>query len=768
MASNRCQRGCRGGGPLRGGRRRILAVVMAALVVSASVTAVVEVAPGYGSVAPASAVTASTLPSFSAITRAAKTAADYYRLTYAHTTLTPKNGWSWATYFDGVQALYRLTGDAKYQSDGMSWGASNSWGLTINDVNPDTIKAGQDYFALNAVDSTASLSAMDARMADDLVNLAPSQYDWIDALYMGLPDWALWATRTGNSAYLAKLDAFFLWTRDQGGTSTRCSAHPPTQPGLFDAGQSLWYRDCSYVNATDVNGKPVFWSRGNGWVIAAMAEVLNALPAGDPHAAKYASMLQAMAARLATLQGSDGFWRSSLVDAALYPQPETSGTALITFALASGVKSGVLDAATYLPVIAKAWQGLTTTALRPSGFLSDCQPQGAGPAAPYTALAPRTAPTSTSSGTVNDDSPPFCVGAFLLAGTAVAQLIHSPSTGRPVTFTSQQVGNEASRVDDANVTTRWSANGFPQAVTVDLGTNQSLGSSMVVPYLDRAYRYRIETSTDALTWHLAVDRSSNVTKGSDPEDFAPVSARYVRLTVLGVSNDPTTWVSIQEFAVYPPPSAAAALAADTFTRTVANGLGVADTGGAWTVAGPTTAYSVSNGAAHLAVTAPGTARAAYLPALSAADVDVVVAVSVDKPVTGGGTYLAVAARHAATSEYRAKVKIVTSGAVTLSLVRVVNGAETTLASQAITGVLATPNTTLRIRLDVVGAGTRTLKAKVWQSTKAEPASWQLSATDATSQLQVAGGVGFYAYASSTSTNTPITASFDNLVAVASG
>jgi len=362
------------------------------------------------------------------------------------------------------------------------------------------MKAGQTYVDLHAIDPAASLAVLDAAMARDLTGLPLSQYDWIDALFMGLPNWARWATRTGNPAYLDKLDALYAWTRTAGGTSARCAGKPPAQAGLFDAAQGLWYRDCTFVGVRDTNDRPIFWGRGNGWTIAAMAQVHQLLPVGDPGGAKYADMLATMAARLAALQGSDGLWRASLADAALYPQAETSGTGLITYALAYGIKAGILDAPTYLPVVARAWRGLTTISLQPSGFVANCQGPGVGPGPSYTAKAPRTAPTSTSSGTVNIDSPPFCVGALLLAGSAVAQLTSSPSTGRPVAYTSQQVGNEARGVDDGDVTTRWSASGFPQAATIDLGAQYRLSNSMVVPYLERAYRFRIETSIDTVHW----------------------------------------------------------------------------------------------------------------------------------------------------------------------------------------------------------------------------------------------------------------------------
>jgi len=499
------------------------------------------------------AATASGLPTYASIVNAAKLATSYYRTTLAHTTVTPTNGWSWSTYTQGVQTLFGQVGDQLYLNDNLAWGTSNTWAAETAETNPDTVKALQTYYDLNALDATASLTKADAEMASDFTNLPVSQYDWADALFMGLPDWTRWATRTGNTAYLDKMDSLYVWSRDEGATSSRCASTTPSQPGLFSSTQGLWYRDCTFVGAKDANGQPIFWSRGNGWAIAAMAQVIQTLPASDSRRAKYVSMLQTMAAALAPLQGSDGFWRSSLLDPSLFPSPETSGTALITYALAYGIQAGLLSSATYLPVVVKAWHGLSTIALQPSGFVTDCQANGVGPAAPYTATSPRTAQTSTSSGTVNADEPPFCAGAFLLAGAQVAQLITSPSTGRPVSFTSQQVGNEARRVDDGNVTTRWSASGFPQTVTIDLGAAKSLSNAKVVPYLDRAYRYRVQTSTDNSHWTTVIDRTANTTGGSLIDNFTTgaISARYVRLTVTGVFGVSTTWVSIQEFAVYP-------------------------------------------------------------------------------------------------------------------------------------------------------------------------------------------------------------------------
>ena len=147
-----------------------------------------------------------------------------------------------------------------------------------------------------------------------------------------------------------------------------------------------------------------FWGRGNGWVIAAIARVLELLPADDAKHADYVTMLGTMAAALKPVQGTDGMWRANLLVPTQFPNPETSATGFITYAMAWGINNGALDRATYLPIVQKAWQGLTTV-VDANGLVGYVQPVGAGPAAA----------TATS-------TTPYGVGAFLLAASEVAKL----------------------------------------------------------------------------------------------------------------------------------------------------------------------------------------------------------------------------------------------------------------------------------------------------------------------------------------------------------
>ncbi|MGA2484192.1 MAG: glycoside hydrolase family 88 protein [Candidatus Acidiferrales bacterium] len=101
---------------------------------------------------------------------------------------------------------------------------------------------------------------------------------------------------------------------------------------------------------------PFFWGRGNGWVAAGMAELLRSLPENHPKRARIMNGYRKMMKSLLKFQGKDGVWRQ-LVDR---PEawPETSSSAMFTFAMITGVKNGWLDRKTYGRAARKAWLGL--------------------------------------------------------------------------------------------------------------------------------------------------------------------------------------------------------------------------------------------------------------------------------------------------------------------------------------------------------------------------------------------------------------------------
>jgi rhamnogalacturonyl hydrolase YesR len=116
----------------------------------------------------------------------------------------------------------------------------------------------------------------------------------------------------------------------------------------------LQQRNGLFYHAPDV---PFFWGRGNGWFAAGMAEMLRDLPRDHPQRARILAGYRHMMAALLKYQGKDGMWRQ-LID---HPEawPESSSSAMFTFAMITGVKNGWLDGVKYGPAARKGWLAVT-------------------------------------------------------------------------------------------------------------------------------------------------------------------------------------------------------------------------------------------------------------------------------------------------------------------------------------------------------------------------------------------------------------------------
>lgn len=126
---------------------------------------------------------------------------------------------------------------------------------------------------------------------------------------------------------------------------------------------------------------------------------------------------------------------------------------------------------------------------------------------------------------------------------------------KPVTFSIQQTGNEASDAVDGDLNTRWSARYYPQWIQVDLGATTRIKKTELAPTSNRAYKYKIEVKTSSTgAYTTVVDKTSNTTGGALQTDtFDPVNARYVKVTITGCSGSECSslnWASINEFRVF--------------------------------------------------------------------------------------------------------------------------------------------------------------------------------------------------------------------------
>lgn len=296
--------------------------------------------------------------------------------------------------YTGFMAASETTGDPKYRLAMKDMGRKLDWKLGPRFNHADDVAVGQTYVELYLQEHWPLMIA-DVREQFMRAMRIESDSDhpvwwWCDALFMAPPAWARMYKATGDIGYLDHMNREWWITSDR----------------LYDPLEHLYSRDASFLDKKEANGKKLFWSRGNGWVMAGLVRVLEYMPKDYPTRSKYVTQFQQMAEKVASLQGEDGLWRPGLLDEQAYPLPEVSGSAFFTYAIAWGINQKLLDRKKYEPVVQKAWRGLIGH-IYEDGRLGCIQPIGAAPDS-YKPTANYT----------------YGVGAFLLAGSEVARLGH--------------------------------------------------------------------------------------------------------------------------------------------------------------------------------------------------------------------------------------------------------------------------------------------------------------------------------------------------------
>lgn len=318
----------------------------------------------------------------------------------AHPSGHPPHDWTQAAFYTGMMAFTTVTTDPKYIASMREMGYRNNWRPGLRPGHADDYAVISTYVRLYLIDRDPKYLAASRALFDYLADypyteplawgnrIETREWAWCDALFMGPPPLAAMTVATSDRKYLDLANRLWWKTTDY----------------LYDKTEHLYYRDSRYFDQRAPNGRKVFWSRGNGWVFAGLARMLQDMPADYPDRPRYLGLYREMADAILAVQGEDGFWRSSLLDAASRPNPETSGTGFFTYGLAWGINNGLLDRARVEPAVRRGWTALVT-AVHADGTLGWVQPIGAEPGA-----------------TTADITEVFGVGAFLLAGSEVVKL----------------------------------------------------------------------------------------------------------------------------------------------------------------------------------------------------------------------------------------------------------------------------------------------------------------------------------------------------------
>lgn len=318
--------------------------------------------------------------------------------------------WDNAAYHTGNMAAYHLTKNESFRAYSEAWANHNLWmGAKGSDKakwkysygeSNDYVMFGdwqicfQVYLDLYALSPDEKKIARAMEVMDYQIKTANVDYWWwVDGLYMVMPVMTKMYKLTANEMYLQKLYEYYNFAEKL----------------MLDPETGLFYRDAKYIypKHKSVNGLKDFWSRGNGWLFAGLARIINDLPSNYKHREHFIQQYKKMASTLQATQQKEGYWTRSLIDPKHAPGPETSGTAFFTYGYLWGINNGILVEKSYKKTALKGWKFLTKTAMQPDGRIGYIQPIGEK-AIPGQIV--------NANSTAN-----FGVGAFLLAATEMHQ-----------------------------------------------------------------------------------------------------------------------------------------------------------------------------------------------------------------------------------------------------------------------------------------------------------------------------------------------------------
>lgn len=330
-----------------------------------------------------------------AVRTLAQRAADWQWANFPPAEKRHPRGWEVAPFYIGVLALDRVSPDHRNRERMLEQAEALGWQPHKRLYHADDHCVIQAYYELYAhyreprmiEPSKQQFDRILANPSTALIDWGtPNHLDrwsWCDALFMAPVAWLQTWKETGDPRYLDFTNREWWITTDR----------------LYRPDVGFYFRDESYLDLREPNGKTIHWSRGNGWVFAGLARVLDLFPKDHPDYPRYVRLYREMASAVLAAQQPDGLWRPGLLDPATHTARETSGSSFYTFGLAWGVNREFLDRSATTPAIRRAWNALASC-VTPEGKLEHVQPIGAAP-----------------EGFDPHHTDVFAVGAFLLAAS---------------------------------------------------------------------------------------------------------------------------------------------------------------------------------------------------------------------------------------------------------------------------------------------------------------------------------------------------------------
>jgi rhamnogalacturonyl hydrolase YesR len=308
--------------------------------------------------------------------------------------------WTNGAFYRGLLAWAGYTNEQRYYDFLLNIGNKNHWGLLHRTYHADDICVSQTYIGLYEKYGDETMIRATGMRLDSIV-ASPSgaalrfgspnwsqRWSWCDALFMAPPVYAGMYKISKDEKYLHFMKKEFRETVDS----------------LYDKTEQLFYRDRRFIRMRGEEGEKIFWGRGNAWVFAGLATLLEILPAHCDDYDYYLKLYKDMAARILRCQDASGSWRPDLLNVSATPYPENSCSGFFIYGLAWGINHRILTDKKYEDSARRGWNALKSY-VDGDGKLGYIQPVSAAP------------------GKVSAQSTDvYGVGAFLLAGVEMLKM----------------------------------------------------------------------------------------------------------------------------------------------------------------------------------------------------------------------------------------------------------------------------------------------------------------------------------------------------------
>ena len=298
----------------------------------------------------------------------------------------PSSLWTRGVYYEGLMALYELDPQQRYIDYTDRWADFHKWEPRNGVLSCDADDQCCEQTYLDRYMMTGEAKMID-RVKENLAHQMKTGntrkangalygwWTWIDAIQMAMPVYSKMYRITGDQKYIDHAMKMYTWSRDT------------LAGGLFNVQEGLWWRDADFVPPyKEIDGQNCYWSRGTGWVYAALVRVIQDIDdskATSRQVKKYRESLlkdyMLMSEALKKCQRKDGFWNVSLMSPVTFAGKEASGTALFLYGMSWGIRRGLISAGDYRAVCDRAYEAIANESIHECGFLGYLQGTGKEP-----------------------------------------------------------------------------------------------------------------------------------------------------------------------------------------------------------------------------------------------------------------------------------------------------------------------------------------------------------------------------------------------------